>query len=145
MLTNLCTKSERNKLFVHFCNILFQLMKHGPNTSHVAFIFLFSIFLCALRHHAQPSILNKSIWWKHISGGKMLHIIFMQIFEYSNENLSPIGWKPSLCSSPILLLLLLALPSPLWFSLTTWKRNPTEGWTHPSLHNGVQYRIDSIS
>ena len=27
----------------HFWDLLFQLMKHGPNTLHVPFIFLFSI------------------------------------------------------------------------------------------------------
>ena len=46
MLTNVFTKFERNKIFVHmqkFWNLLFQLMKHGTNTLHVAFIFLFSI------------------------------------------------------------------------------------------------------
>jgi hypothetical protein len=39
-------ENERNKLFVrvtHFWDLLFQLMKHGTNTLHVAFIFLFSI------------------------------------------------------------------------------------------------------
>ena len=28
----------------HFGDFLFQLMKHGTNTLHVAFIFLFSVF-----------------------------------------------------------------------------------------------------
>jgi hypothetical protein len=44
--TNLCTKFERNKLFVHmdnFCDLLFQLMEHGTNALHVAFMFLFSM------------------------------------------------------------------------------------------------------
>ena len=43
---NLCTKFGRNKLFMHmkhFWDLLFQFMKHGTNTLHVAFIFLFSI------------------------------------------------------------------------------------------------------
>ena len=38
---------ERNKLFVHmehFRDVLFQFMKHGTNTSHAAFIFLFSLY-----------------------------------------------------------------------------------------------------
>jgi hypothetical protein len=47
METNLCTTFERNKLFVrmeHFWDLLFQLVKkHGTNTLHVAFIFLFSL------------------------------------------------------------------------------------------------------
>ena len=46
METNVCTKFERNMLFVnkeHFWNLLFQLMKHGTNTLHVAFIFVFSL------------------------------------------------------------------------------------------------------
>jgi hypothetical protein len=37
---------ERNKLFAcmeHFCDLLLQLMKHGTNTLHVVFIFLYSI------------------------------------------------------------------------------------------------------
>uniref|UniRef100_A0A8C7QCD9 COMM domain containing 7 n=1 Tax=Oncorhynchus mykiss TaxID=8022 RepID=A0A8C7QCD9_ONCMY len=37
---------ERNKLFVHleqFWDLLFQLMKHGTNTLHAVFIFLFSV------------------------------------------------------------------------------------------------------
>jgi uncharacterized protein YjfI (DUF2170 family) len=37
----------RNKLLVHmehFGDLLFQPMKHGTNTLHVAFIFLFSVF-----------------------------------------------------------------------------------------------------
>ena len=37
---------ERNKLFVrmeNFSDLLFQLMKHGTNSLHVVFIFLFSI------------------------------------------------------------------------------------------------------
>jgi hypothetical protein len=45
---DLCTTFERNKLFVHmehFWDLLFQLMKHGTNTSHVAFTFLFSVRL----------------------------------------------------------------------------------------------------
>jgi hypothetical protein len=40
MYTNLCTKFERNKLFVcmeHFCDVLFQLMKHGTNTLYGMF------------------------------------------------------------------------------------------------------------
>jgi hypothetical protein len=39
---NLCTKFERNELFVcmeHFCDLLFQLMNDGTNTKHVVFIF----------------------------------------------------------------------------------------------------------
>ena len=46
MLTNVCTKLERNKLFMHmghFWDVLFQLIKHEPNTLHVEFIFLFSV------------------------------------------------------------------------------------------------------
>ena len=51
MLTNkgvktMCAKFEINKLFVHmenFWDLLFKLMKHGTNTLHVAFIFLFSL------------------------------------------------------------------------------------------------------
>ena len=42
---NKCTTFERDKLFVGlniFGDLLFQLMKHGTNTLHVAFIFLFS-------------------------------------------------------------------------------------------------------
>jgi hypothetical protein len=38
--TNVCTNFERNKLFVrmeHFWDILFQLMKHGTNTSRLYF------------------------------------------------------------------------------------------------------------
>ena len=37
---------EINKLFEHlehFWDILFQFMKHGTNTLHVAFIFMFSV------------------------------------------------------------------------------------------------------
>ena len=40
MKTNLCTDFERNKLFVrmeHIWDILFQLMKHGTNTSRLYF------------------------------------------------------------------------------------------------------------
>jgi hypothetical protein len=47
MKTNVCTKFERNKLFVNMSNVwdlLFQLMKQENNTLHIAFIFLFSIF-----------------------------------------------------------------------------------------------------
>ena len=43
---NVWTKFERNTICVcmeHFWDLLFQLMKHGTNTLHVAFIFLFSI------------------------------------------------------------------------------------------------------
>ena len=46
MLTNFCIKHERNKLFVrmeNFWDLSIQLMKHGTNTSHVVFTFLFSI------------------------------------------------------------------------------------------------------
>jgi hypothetical protein len=46
MYTHLCTTFKRNKLFLcmeHFWDILFQLMKHGTNTLHVAFIFLLSV------------------------------------------------------------------------------------------------------
>ena len=42
MSANLCTTFERNKLFVrmeNFWDLLFQLMKHGTNILHVAFIF----------------------------------------------------------------------------------------------------------
>jgi hypothetical protein len=31
----------------YFWNLLFQLMKHGTNTLHVAFIFLFSVYTIA--------------------------------------------------------------------------------------------------
>jgi hypothetical protein len=44
--TNLCTKLERSKLFVsieHFWDLLFKLMKHGTDTLHVAFLFLYSM------------------------------------------------------------------------------------------------------
>ena len=40
--------NEINKLFVrmeNFWDLLFQLMKYGTNTLHVAFRFLFSIYL----------------------------------------------------------------------------------------------------
>ena len=46
-VTNLSPKCEVNTLSVHlenFCDILFQLMKHGTNTLHAVFIFLFSMF-----------------------------------------------------------------------------------------------------
>jgi hypothetical protein len=46
MYTNVCTKCERNTLLVcmgHSWDLLLQLRKHGTNTSHVAFIFLFSV------------------------------------------------------------------------------------------------------
>ena len=46
--------------------------------------------MCALLHQALISIHNMSVWWKT----HHLHIFFMQILEYSHENLSPIGWKP---------------------------------------------------
>jgi hypothetical protein len=42
-----CSLNLSNKLFVcmeHFWDLLFQLIKDGTNTLHVAFIFLFSIF-----------------------------------------------------------------------------------------------------
>ena len=45
----MCTKFERNNVFVCvniFGDLLFQLMKHGTNPLHVAFLFLFSVILC---------------------------------------------------------------------------------------------------
>jgi hypothetical protein len=47
MKTNLCPTFERNKLFVCMENVwdlLFQLIKNGTNTLHVAFLFLFSVY-----------------------------------------------------------------------------------------------------
>ena len=44
-------KVERNNMFVrveHFWDLLFQLMKLGTNTLHVAFIFLFSVVWAVL-------------------------------------------------------------------------------------------------
>jgi hypothetical protein len=44
ILKHFCTKVESNKLFVHmkhFWDLLFQRMKHGTNTLHVAFIYIF--------------------------------------------------------------------------------------------------------
>jgi hypothetical protein len=34
----------------HFWDFLFQLMKHGTNTLHVAYIFLFSVVFERLQH-----------------------------------------------------------------------------------------------
>ena len=51
MQTHLWTTFERNKLFVrmeNFWNLLFQFMKHGTNTWHVALIFLFSVNICCV-------------------------------------------------------------------------------------------------
>ena len=45
-VNNLCPKFDLNKLFVRMekiWDLLFQLVKHGTNTLHVAFIFMFSI------------------------------------------------------------------------------------------------------
>ena len=51
MLTNLSTKSERNTFFVrmeHFWDLLFQLMKHGTNTTCCVYIFVLCISLVAM-------------------------------------------------------------------------------------------------
>ena len=50
-LEKMCKIIERGKLFVrveHFWDLLFQLMKHGTNTLHVACIYFFQNSLLAL-------------------------------------------------------------------------------------------------
>ena len=56
----MCPKSGKNKLFVHmghFWDLLFQLMKHGTNTLHVAFIF-FIKYSGAKKVFSQPPIVQ---------------------------------------------------------------------------------------
>ena len=52
-LTGMCTTFERNKLLCIW-NIsgifLFQLIKHGTNTLHSAFIFLFRVYITFMLH-----------------------------------------------------------------------------------------------
>jgi hypothetical protein len=43
--------------------------------------------MCALRHHALIFICIKSVWWEH-RWWENAHVVFMQILEYSHENLS---------------------------------------------------------
>ena len=37
----------------HFWDLLFQLMKHGTNTLHVAFVFLFSVVMQPIKYINQ--------------------------------------------------------------------------------------------
>ena len=84
MYTNLCTNFERNKLFV-------QLMKHGTDTLHVAFILLFSKFAAI----ADYPLINFQC--------EMSYLMFFNIYIYIFFNL----WRIKLlCLYTVLLSLL---------------------------------------
>ena len=43
----------------HFWDIFFQLMKHGTNTLHAEFIFLFSVYLMCIRDNGTGTHCSK--------------------------------------------------------------------------------------
>jgi hypothetical protein len=57
--------------------------------THLTFLFGTKIFFYVHSSHAAFNQFDGNICWENV------HIVFMQMIEYSRENLSPIGWKTS--------------------------------------------------
>jgi hypothetical protein len=56
----------------HFCNLLFQLMKHGTNTLHVAFLFFGHFYFLVIPSLSQPDADN------------LIHAFIFSRIDYGN-------------------------------------------------------------